>query len=290
MAFLNVRFPDNISYGAVGGPGYSTDVVIVNSGFEQRNQNWSDSRSNFDVSHAARTATQINELIAFFRVAKGRANSFRFKDWLDYTVSSTQGKLDTGAIGDGTPTYQLYKYYSNAAGSELRKITRPVSGQVAVLRNAGAVTIGAGAGNIAIDYETGVITFVADSSSSASAITVGATTQVTLAANLELIAGKKLYLAGFTGADAALINGIAHTINSVSGAGPYIFTLATNTAAKTITVGSGVGYKYPQASDALTWSGEFDIPARFDVDQLKGEIIDSGIYGWDSIPIVEVRE
>lgn len=289
MAFLNVRFPDDISYGAVGGPSYSTDVVIVNSGFEQRNQNWADARSSFDVSHAARTRTQIETLIKFFRVAKGRANTFRYKDWMDYTVATTEGYLDN-AIGDGTPTYQLYKYYSNAAGSELRKITRPVSGNVAVLRNAVAVTVGAGAGNIAIDYETGVIAFVADSSSAASAITVGATTQVTLAANLGLIAGKKLYLAGFTGADAALINGIAHTINSVSGAGPYVFTLATDTAAKTITVGSGTGYKYPQASDALTWSGQFDIPARFDVDQLRGEHIANEVFGWSSIPIIEVRE
>lgn len=290
MAFLNTRFPSDISYNATGGPAYSTDVVIVNSGFEQRNANWAASRCSFDVSHAIKSKTQLDTLVAFFRVAQGRANAFRYKDWFDYQVATSEGYLDTGAVGDGTPTYQLYKYYSNAAGNEVRKITRPVSGQVAVLRNASPVTIGVGAGNIAIDYETGIVTFVADSSSNSSAITVGATTQVTLAANLGLVAGKKLYLAGFTGADAALVNGIAHTINSVSGAGPYVFTLATDTAAKTITLGSGVGYKYPQASDVLTWSGEFDIPARFDTDQLKGEIIDSGIYGWDSIPIVEVRE
>ena len=290
MAHLNIRFPDDISYGAIGGPEYSTDVVIVGSGYEQRNQNWEDALGSWDVSHGVRTRAQNDKLIAFFRIAKGKANTFRFKDWMDYLIAITEGKLGTG-VGDGTPTYQAYKVYTNDAGSEFRKITRLVSGTFAGKRNASALVQGAGAGQIALDIDTGIITFVADASSAASAVTVGATTQVTLAANpATLTAGKKLYLAGFTGADAALLNGIAHTINSVSGAGPYVFTLNTNTAGKTITVGSGVGYAYPQASDTLTFSAEFDVYARFDIDKLRGEHIANELFSWQSIPIVEVRE
>ena len=76
----------------------------------------------------------------------------------------------------------------------------------------------------------------------ASAITAGATTTVVLAANPgTLAAGGLLRLDGFTGADAALLNGLDHTVNSVSGAGPYTFVLATNTAGKTITLGQGAG-------------------------------------------------
>jgi uncharacterized phiE125 gp8 family phage protein len=79
-------------------------------------------------------------------------------------------------------------------------------------------------------------------SSAASSITAGATTTVVLAANPgSLVAGDTIRLSGFAGADAALVNGLDHTINSVSGSGPYTFVLATNTAAKTITLGSGVG-------------------------------------------------
>lgn len=41
----------------------------------------------------------------------------------------------------------------------------------------------------------------------------------------------------------------------------------------------------------LTWSGEFDVPVRYDTDKLSAEIInrnDSGLlYRWDSIPLVE---
>jgi hypothetical protein len=37
MAFHEVRFPTDISYGSSGGPEFSTDIVITSSGHEQRN-------------------------------------------------------------------------------------------------------------------------------------------------------------------------------------------------------------------------------------------------------------
>ena len=41
MSFIETpRFPDDIAYGAQGGPMYSTDVVATASGYEKRNQNW----------------------------------------------------------------------------------------------------------------------------------------------------------------------------------------------------------------------------------------------------------
>lgn len=287
MAFIETpRFPEGISYGATGGAEYKTDVVVVNSGYEQRNITWDAARSSYDVAHAVTSVPFMKELIKFFRSVKGRAHGFRFKDWSDYEVLATEGLLD-GGVGDGTPTYQLYKKYEAGALNELREIKKPVT--ATIYRNTVAQTAGAGAGNYALDTTTGVVTFVADASGAASAITVGATTQISFASDLGLSAGKKIYLAGFTGADAALLNGIAHTINSIAGTAPYVFTLATNTAGKTITLGSGIGYKYPQASDALTWAGEFDVPCRFDTDKINVELSAPNIQGWTSIPIVEIR-
>jgi hypothetical protein len=40
-----IRFPDAIAYGATGGPEYLTDIVILQSGFEQRNQSWDSARA-----------------------------------------------------------------------------------------------------------------------------------------------------------------------------------------------------------------------------------------------------
>ena len=39
--FLDVRFPPLISFGAEGGAEFLTDIVVTASGFETRNQNWS---------------------------------------------------------------------------------------------------------------------------------------------------------------------------------------------------------------------------------------------------------
>lgn len=291
MAFIETRFPDDISYGATGGPGFNTDVVVVNSGSEQRNSLWQDALGSWNVSHGVRTDTQLATLIAFFRVMVGRAKGFRFKDWQDYQVTTANGLLGTAGVGNGTPGgFQLQKSYTTAGQTVYREITKPVAATYTVYRGGVAKTEGVGAGNYALDTTTGLVTWVADATSAASAVTVGATTQVTLAANPgTLTGGQKLYLSGFTGADAAYLNGLAHTINSVAGAGPYVFTLATNTAGKTITVGSGVGAKYPQASEALTWAGQFDVPVRFDTDQMSTNMLAYGLHGWGSIPVVEVR-
>jgi uncharacterized protein (TIGR02217 family) len=290
MAFIETpRFPENISRGASGGPGYQTDVVVVASGHEKRNITWPLGRARYDVAHGVRTQAQMDTLIAFFRSVKGKAHGFRFKDWNDFTCTAAQGLLGTGN-GTGGPVYQLGKQYTAGALNELRTISKPVSGQVAVQRNGSPVTIGASAGNVAIDTVTGRATFVADAQSSASSITVGATTTVVLASNPgTLIAGQLLYLSGFAGANAALVNDLPHTINSVSGAGPFTFVLATVTTGATITLGSGLGRRFPQVADALTWSGQFDVPVRFDIDQMAVSIEAFQLYTWGQIPLVEIR-
>ena len=38
--FHDVRFPDAVARGATGEPEFSTDIIAVASGFEQRNVNW----------------------------------------------------------------------------------------------------------------------------------------------------------------------------------------------------------------------------------------------------------
>lgn len=50
----------------------------------------------------------------------------------------------------------------------------------------------------------------------------------------------------------------------------------------------------PRTAGNLTWSGEFDVPARFDVDELRATIVnrntESGLLlEWTSVPIVEIR-
>jgi hypothetical protein len=206
-------------------------------------------------------------------------------------VTSSNGRLGTSSTATGVKTYQLYKYYSSGGALyEYRKIVKPVSGSVGIYRGGVLQTAGGGAGNYALNTTTGVVTWVADAGANATAITVGATTSVTLTSNPgTLTAGQLLYLSGFTGADASYVNGIAHTINSVSGA-PPVFILATNTTGKTITVGSGIGEKYAQASETLYWIGQFDIPVRFDSDYAGLAIEAPNVYRGQSFTLVEIRQ
>jgi uncharacterized protein (TIGR02217 family) len=151
MTFVEVRFPSDIAYGSTGGPQYSTDVVITQGGYEQRNSNWLQARAVYNVAHGVKTKNQLDNLIAFFRARRGRAEGFRFKDWTDF-----QANEQLLGTGNGTQTaFQLVKHYASGAVTETRTITKPVSGTVAVflsgvLQNASLYEV---------NYTSGIVTF-----------------------------------------------------------------------------------------------------------------------------------
>ncbi len=68
MSFVEVRFPEDISYGSTGGPEFSTDVVMANNGYEQRNINWSISRARYNISYRTKSSEQLSSLISHFFV------------------------------------------------------------------------------------------------------------------------------------------------------------------------------------------------------------------------------
>lgn len=292
MAFIeSPRFPEDISYGAVGGPGYLTDVVTVNSGYEFRTQVWSQARSVYNVSHAARTAAQHTTLLQFFRAARGRTHGFRFKDWLDYTVTTSNGVLGTG-VGTGVPTYQLSKKYITGSQTEYRAIYKPVAASPtpALYRNAVAAVAGSGAGQYALSA-SGLVTFVADEYQGISSIAVGANTVFTLAsAFTTAIVGEYVYIENVDGTLGAALNGRAWLITDLTGADVTVD--AGNTTGLTYANAGNAGM-YPQVADALTWAGEFDVPVRFDTDTMQSTIITrsggSFVVGWDGIRLVEIR-
>lgn len=142
MAFAEVLFPVDIAFGATGGPEYLTDVVMTQSGYEQRNASWSQARARYNVAHGIKTQAQLDILVAFFRARKGRLDGFRFKDWVDYqAVSQIIG------MGDGSTTvFQLVKNYSSGSVTEQRSITKPVANTInvyfdSVLQNTSEYTL-----------------------------------------------------------------------------------------------------------------------------------------------------
>lgn len=117
---LDIRFPEDIAYGACGGPQYATNIASTVAGDEIRNIASQEPRIRYNVSHGIKNEKQFNELIAFFRIVQGRAKGFRFKDWLDYKSTSHI------ATGDNKQqAFQLIKEYSIGEMKVKRKIYKP---------------------------------------------------------------------------------------------------------------------------------------------------------------------
>jgi uncharacterized protein (TIGR02217 family) len=161
MAFHEVRFPDNISRGARGGPERRTQIVELASGDEERNASWANSRRRYDVAYGIRRADDLAAVVAFFEARNGRLYGFRFKDWADYKSclpSQTPGPTDQAiGAGDGTTTaFQLVKRYASGSQTWVRKITKPVAGTVRVALGGAEQLVG-----WSVDTTTGVVTFSA---------------------------------------------------------------------------------------------------------------------------------
>lgn len=152
-SFIETQFPTDISYGAVGGPMFSTDIITNYGGYEQRNANWSAPLREWNVAHGIKTTAQLNTLITFFHVMQGKATGFRFKDWSDY--SATQQVIGTG---DGVETdFQIIKKYTVASNTFTRTITKPLAAGLVVRVNEVVKTLTT---DYTVSTTTGIITFI----------------------------------------------------------------------------------------------------------------------------------
>jgi len=159
MAFHEVRFPDDISRGARGGPERRTQIVELASGDEERNASWVNSRRRYDVAYGIRRADDLAAVVAFFEARNGRLHGFRFKDWGDYksglpsaAISPNDQEIGTG---NGSLTeFALLKRYSSGAQSWTRAIAKPVAGSVRVALGGVEQMLG-----WTVDTTTGVVTF-----------------------------------------------------------------------------------------------------------------------------------
>lgn len=158
-AFAEVRFPEDISYGSKGGPGFSTEVYTATSGAEQRNRNWQFARCKYDVSHGIRDKADMDIILNFFYVMGGKATGFRYKDWSDYQLDQEQI-----GVGDGATTvFQIQKTYTAGALSysrDIKKIVEPAAGPPEILFQVYVDDVLQTSG-YSVDYDTGLLTFTA---------------------------------------------------------------------------------------------------------------------------------
>jgi uncharacterized protein (TIGR02217 family) len=302
MAFVEVRINDGlILYGTDGGAGYSTDIVTLNSGYESRNSNWVNGRGNWNLGDRVVVQSEADTLNKFFRARKGRAIGFRYKDWMDYqdggfgvlaTTNQTSTPTNVGT-GNGNSVYQMYKSYSSGGAYEYRQIRKPVTGTTKIYRNGVLATAGGANGNYSIDTTTGLITFVNDLVVSISAITQATAGVVTTSTAHGLTTGWQVMITGVVGM--TQVNGILHTVSVINATQFSI----ENTTTYTAYTSGGAVQKFPQSGDSLTWTGEFDVPVRFDTDKFSARfdganistpgVVAGGYFYVARLPIIEVR-
>ena len=63
MAFHEIRFPANLSFGSTGGPERRTEIVTLANGFEERNTPWAQSRRRYDAGLGLRSLDDVAALI-----------------------------------------------------------------------------------------------------------------------------------------------------------------------------------------------------------------------------------
>lgn len=174
MSMIELEFSRALALGAVGGPGYSTNINGAFSGFEQRNQNWSQSRGEWTVSFENKYQADYQQLLGLFHAMRGMGNTFRLFDPTD-----NSGTSQFIATGDGvTTSFQLQKTYPFplTANQVIRPIQKPITSRVkdfygnamadtvnvydnGSLRTRNAGYVAGGGVQYSLDETTGVITF-----------------------------------------------------------------------------------------------------------------------------------
>lgn len=169
MGHHDVLFPTNLSAGSSFGPGYSTSVIELKSGAEERLSLWGGGgKRRFNLGYNIRKPSQLYDVQTFFIARVGAANTWRLKDWSDYATSLTGTTHLPGdaavsntdvLIGAGTGSqtqFQLFKTYTSSAQTVNRTIELPIASTVTVAVDGVSQTQGA---DYTVDETTGILLF-----------------------------------------------------------------------------------------------------------------------------------
>ncbi len=145
MAFIDVRLSTCVALGFMGGPEWSTQVVDLENGLEQRNADWLYPKHRYAAQYMNFDAQARDEILEAFHACRGRLHVFRFKDWNDYVADA---EPLAPAVGTSTPL-QLIKTYTLGSQASARLIQAVV---FAVVSRNGSPVAGT------LDLATGLFT------------------------------------------------------------------------------------------------------------------------------------
>ena len=167
-------FPTGISLNSAGGPQYNTEVVVLNSGHESRNQIWSYPLHKYEIGYGIKDDYDMDAVRDFFHLCSGRLHSFNYLDHSDQlsclprgTPAATDefmyGVTSGISTGDASETeFQIHKtYLSTDSPTKIKK--RPIkkiqTGTTLVSLNGTPTLPAASPGSWSVDETTGIVTF-----------------------------------------------------------------------------------------------------------------------------------
>jgi len=288
MAFLETpRFPTNINFGSPGGPRYRTAIVRLSSGHEQANIEWSAPLHEWNVGFGARTRADLYSLLKFFQAVKGRANKFRYKDWLDYkscaiddAITASDQIISVDSIEQ--LEFQLIKTYEAGALSMVRTIKKPVVGTVRL-----AIQSVEQINRWSVNTTTGLITLSANINKSIAAISASGTPQAQTTVAHGLAVDDSVHFSGVGGM--TQINGRRGLVTLI--VSPTVFEFGINTSGfSAYTTGGAINTvrQLTPAVESVAAGFEFDVPVRFENDNLEVDFV-AWTAGSLDCRIMEVR-
>lgn len=270
MAWMDVPLPDCLAFGTTSQTNWLTLVDENRGGYEDRTQERTRVKMTFDLTWAVKDENDFRELRDHHTMARGRLNSFAVTDFADYEVIQTEGVLVYVSPG----VFQAHKKYGSGSFIYNRKLTRLVSGTFAPQRWNGSawanMTAGSGAGQYAIDNNTGRMTVQPDQTRSINSHTVGATHRFNTPSNFSpnVSPGGIVYASGISGTAASALNALPLTVSAV---GSGTIDVSVNTAGLTATGGT---LALRAAAADLRYAAEFVVPVRYNSDSLAGIGVD----------------
>lgn len=268
QGFDEVTFPEDISREALFVPKRPVGVVKLGSGYEHRNERWDEALRSYDAGLGIRDISALRTALAFWQARGGRLRGFRFKDWSDY--EATNEPLSP----DGSPTVKLTRTYASGSQKHVRDIKKPRTG-VSMERGGSSYTFAA------LDTTTGIVTLSKDKDLSITDVTAASPAEVTTSSAHGLSDDEYVWI---TNTGLSEIDDQVWQVNVTSS------TTAELKGSDTSGTGgssSGSLEQYVQPNEDLTWSGEFDVPARFSEQDLGFELT-NGLQG--SVPSLLIEE
>lgn len=291
MSTTEERFPTTIAYSSSGGPQFSTEVTVLNSGHEQRNQNWEQARHRFRVNNV-RVGAELDSLQRLFHAVAGKACTFRFKNHKDFKSSDVSADIAFNdqiiAAGDGvTVSFQTVKNYTSNALTTPHNIVRLAAGTFILGFQDTAATPTWSVQDVgsrwSVVESTGVISISANLSPTITGIS-NANPAVVTAVGHGLLTDDTTYVDSFTGGTWNTVDDRRYAITRINNDTFSIPVDGTSLG----TWASGNMNTIPQVGENLVAGFEFDLLCRFDTDELQATYVDRDIVAVP-LTIIEVR-